>query len=96
MTKGELIKTYEELKSQLEIELQNAPNIKHMDSYKKGTTALEIFTFVIEDIKNLNEETVKRRELIDFTESLWHSCNLKGDGDNIPELVDYYLKSINE
>lgn len=62
MNKQELIDTYEKLKSELEAQLESTPNIKHMDSHKKGTTALEIFTFVIEDIKNLNEETVKREQ----------------------------------
>jgi len=89
---SELIEKWEK-----EIDLSYIKSLNNNDDDKWYYTGrCDAISSILEDIKNLNGKTVKRSELIDFTESLWHSCNLKGDGDNIPELVDYYLKSINE
>lgn len=94
MNKDELIKYYEN--ELLYNSRQEQSNIKDRNytlsqKYKDWNTIILQF---IDDLKNLNVETVKRKELIDFIQ--WNNQH-NGIAQPVSEkMADHYLKSINE
>lgn len=94
MNKEELIiKWKEEIASQSKI--YGDHNVQNF-LRNQSLGAMTAISLMIEDIKRLNEDTVKRSELIDFVAwFLKHPCNY--NTENLAEsIVDSYLKkSIN-
>ena len=89
MNKEELITKLEDAKNHLKSSLENpSSNLTKIINEKQ----LDFLQLFIEDIKQLNEATVERSELIEFLE--WYKDI---SWTNIPDTedVDRYLNSIN-
>ncbi|MHA2366878.1 MAG: hypothetical protein ACXAC7_23200 [Candidatus Hodarchaeales archaeon] len=97
MNKEELIKLYEEKLKSYQNEAKSYAKMLDYDSaYRFHMSSISVKVF-LQDLKNLNEETVKRKELIDFfTHYSKLNFHKPHSTECIKYVVDDYLKSINE
>jgi hypothetical protein len=93
MTKEELINHYEKEFAEFNEKSDFWEKVGETTTYYWWAGRVKQIRDCIEKIKQLNEATVKRSELIDFVDYIRKNCDDKYV--NIEKVVNNYLKSIN-